>query len=97
MISKKTISRSFETLSACPTRVYHSLSIREGLNFELKHGASIDGKLLPRDFRDFTRAILGDVAAGGAGNAIDLTREKILDAQWDIQQSELSNLNNQQV
>ena len=93
---KETISRSFESLSACPGRVYHSLSIGEGLNYELKHGVSIDGKLLPRDFRGFTRAILDNVATGGAGNAIDMIRAKILEAQQDIQQSELNHLNNQQ-
>lgn len=93
---KETISRSFETLSACPGRVYHSLSVGEGLNYELKHGIPIEGKLLPRDARVFAREILRNVASGGNGDAIDIIRAKILDAQRDIQQSELNHLNNQQ-
>lgn len=93
---KETILRSFAILSTCPGRVFHSIPIGEGLNYELKHGDSIEGKLLPRDFRGFTRAILANVAAGGAGNAIDMIRAKILDAQRDIQQAELNHPNNQQ-
>ncbi len=93
---KETIQRSFEILSACPGRVFHSLSIGEGLNYELEHGESIEGKLLPCNFRRFARAILANVAAGGAGNAIDIIRAKILDAQLDIHLIELNHLNNQQ-
>lgn len=93
---KETMLRSFAILSACPGRVFHSLSIGEGLNYELEHGDSIEGKLLPRDFRGFTRAILANVASGGAGNAIDMIRAKILDAQRDIHLAELNHLNNQQ-
>ncbi|GHU38073.1 hypothetical protein AGMMS50256_36850 [Betaproteobacteria bacterium] len=93
---KETILRSFAILSAYPDRVFHSLSIGEGLNYELEHGRSIEGKLLPRDFRGFTRTILANVAAGGTGDAIDMIRGKILDAQRDIQMAELNHLNNQQ-
>jgi hypothetical protein len=92
---KETILRSLAILSVCPGRVFHSCSIGEGLNYELRHGESIEGKLLPRDFRDFTRAILANVAVGGAGDAIDMIRAKILDAQRDIQLAELNHLNNQ--
>jgi len=93
---RETIKRSFAILSACPGRVSHSLSVGEGLSYELEHGKSIEGKLLPRDFRGFTRAILANVAEGGDGNAIDMIRAKILDAQRDIHLAELNHLNNKQ-
>lgn len=66
------------------------------MSYELEHCKLIEGKLLPRDFRGFTRDILANVAAGGSGNAIDIIRATILDAQSDIQQSELNHVNIQQ-
>ena len=92
----ETMLMSFEILSACPGRVFLSLSIGEALNYELEHGRSIEGRLLPRAFRDFIRAALADVAAGGGGDAIDLVKRKILDAQRGMQMDELNHLNNQQ-
>lgn len=87
---RETLLGSLETLSQCPGRVYQSMSVGEALSFELVKARSIEGRLLPVEFRQFLREVLRDVQGGGQGAAIDRLQAKMLAAQQGMQQYELN-------
>lgn len=92
---RETMQRSLDALSSVPSRVLHSISVGEAIATELETKRSIDGRLLPREFRDFTRGLLRDIAAGGTGKTIDLIASRINNAQSSLNDQELNHSANQ--
>jgi hypothetical protein len=86
---------SLTTLSSCPSRVFHSMAVGEALNYELHHLKSIEGKLLPKDFRAFIRSILGDVQTGTSTKGTAPITSQIAEVQSDMRDKELNHANNQ--
>ena len=81
---------SLSTLSKCPGRVYHSLNVGEALKKELSTRRSIDGHLLPIQFRAFTRTILNDVAKETSEAGISLLSKRMGEVQIEIRDNELN-------
>lgn len=61
-----TFRRNFAALAPVSNRCLMSLSVQEAMGLEVKHGKSVDGRLLPARFRRLVRgAIEGSQLAGG--------------------------------
>lgn len=91
----ETMRRSLQTLAARPGRVLQSMSVGEALNIELKTLKSIDGYLLPRQMRDFTRSVLVGIKESTSSSGISAIDSHISQAQLELQQEELNHLQNQ--
>lgn len=91
---EKTMRGSLEFLSVCPGRVFHSMSVGEAMRYEVDKQHSIEGNLLPREYRTFIRKILCDIACGGSEKAINLISTRIIQAQREIQSDELNHRKN---
>jgi hypothetical protein len=86
---------SLATLSQCPTRVFHSLSVGEALNSELQTLKSIHGRLLPRELKKFIRSILEDISAGTSTNGIATLTSGMVKVQEEVRSNELNHERNQ--
>jgi hypothetical protein len=93
---RETMAQSLSHLSVIPGRVFHSMSVGEGLNFELSTGKSVECHLLPENFRSFLRGAILDLAGQGSGRTIELLRSKILSAQNEIRDEELNHERNRE-
>ena len=87
---------SLRTLSKCPGRVYHSLGVGEALKKELSTKRSIDGDLLPSQFRVFVRSILVDVAKEASDGGVSLLSRRMAEVQREIKENELNHASNQE-
>lgn len=91
-----TMTQSLRGLSVIRGRVFHAVSVGEGLNFELSTGKSIEQHLLPHDFRNFLRETILDVAGNGDGRAVERLRSRMVSAQHEIRDEELNHERNQE-
>ena len=90
------LRKSLSHLSACPGRVFHSRSVGESLTWELKERRSIEGHLLPIEFRKLIRLILIDVDAETSEAGIALLSSKMGSTQEEIQENELDHARNEE-
>lgn len=93
---ESTMTQSLRSLSAVRGRVFHAISVGEGLNFELSTGKPIEQHLLPHDFREFLRDTILDLADHGDGRAVEKLRSKMLSFQCEIRDEELNHERNQE-
>lgn len=92
---ESTMTRSLKGLSAFRGRVFHAMSVGDGLNAELTSGKSIEQNLLPREYRDFLRETILNVEHG-SGRALENLRNKMVSAQSKISDEELNHERNQE-
>jgi len=90
----ETMQGSLETLAEHPTRVFHSLAVGETLNRELRTLKSIEGHLLPRDFKALIRSVLEDIKAGTVASGLEIIKSRIAQAQQEIHAEELNHARN---
>lgn len=93
---ESTMANSLRALSPVRGRVFHSMSVGEGLNQELDSGKSIEKNLLPREFRDFLRETILNLQGHGGGRALELLRSRMVSAQSEIGDAELNHERNQE-
>jgi hypothetical protein len=91
---RETMQGSLSTLANCRTRVFHSLSVGEGLNHEMETLSSIEGRLLPLQFRTFVRSVLEDIKLGASTKGVRVISENIVEAQEEIRAEELDHARN---
>ena len=62
-----TMRPSLKNLYPAVSRIFMSLSVGEGLQIELKQRRSIESDLLPKDFSDFLRGLISELAENREG------------------------------
>lgn len=93
---RETMQGSLKTIALVPGRVMQSMSVGEGLNFELNNMKSIEGRLLPKELTKFVRSLMRDVAdSNHSGPGVSRIFLGIKQAQDEIKNNELDHGKNQ--
>lgn len=93
---ESTLMASLRSLSKCPERVFLSMSIGEAIRWETKERTSIGGRLLPKEFTDFIRDLLSDIARDQQGNSVQIIAGKIASAQAGWATDEFDHVKNKE-
>lgn len=85
-----TLRKSFELLWPVANRCFMSISIQEALQKELQTRRSIDGDLLPSQFRKMIRDIINGSQSERSNSTISLIKRQIVVVQHEIMANDLN-------
>jgi len=84
-----TMRPSLKNLYPAVSRIFMSLSVGEGLQIELKQRRSIESDLLPKDFSDFLRGLISELAENREGPTVKRMRTEFNAVFADLLKNDL--------